>query len=175
MKIILVVAAVMIDREGRILLARRPPTKALAGFWEFPGGKIEAEETPEEALVRELYEELGIKVNADDLLPLTFASHSYEDRHLLMAVYTCHIWSGKVEGREGQSLAWAERGELGSYPMPPADEAVNTCYRTIPQWMSWNASAANSPPNCPSRSDRWSRIAMASPSSRCMRGTTSSP
>ncbi len=121
MRIILVVAAILIDGEGRILLAQRPPEKTLGGLWEFPGGKIEPDETPEAALLRELREEIGITVAASNLQPLTFASHTYDDKHLLMPVYLCRTWSGTAQGLEGQALAWVAPGRLADYPMPPAD------------------------------------------------------
>lgn len=121
MTLILVSAVALIDDRGRVLLAQRPEGKSMAGLWEFPGGKVEAGETPEAALVRELSEELGIGVQEADLAPLTFASHAYERFHLLMPVFACRRWSGEVQGREGQQLAWVAGAELDSYPMPPAD------------------------------------------------------
>lgn len=121
MKMVLVVACALIDADGRILLAQRPEGKALAGLWEFPGGKLEAGERPEDALIRELAEELGIVVKPACLAPLTFASHAYDDFHLLMPLYVCRRWDGEVEGREGQALAWARPQKLRDYPMPPAD------------------------------------------------------
>lgn len=124
MKTILVSAVALIDRDGRILLAQRPEGKFLAGLWEFPGGKVEAGETPETALVRELEEELGINTWQSCLAPLTFASHSYEDFHLLMPLFACRKWDGIPTGREGQKLAWAKARDLRDYPMPPADEPL---------------------------------------------------
>ena len=121
MKTVLVSAVALIDRDGRVLLAQRPEGKSMAGLWEFPGGKVEPGETPEAALIRELHEELGIDTWKSCLAPLTFASHSYEDFHLLMPLFACRKWQGTPEPREGQRLAWARVNELRSYPMPPAD------------------------------------------------------
>jgi 8-oxo-dGTP diphosphatase len=121
MKTVLVSAVALIDRDGRVLLAQRPPGKSLAGLWEFPGGKVEPGETPEHALIRELQEELGIDTWASCLAPLTFASHSYDDFHLLMPLFACRKWQGIPQGREGQTLAWVSKSELRTYPMPPAD------------------------------------------------------
>ncbi len=121
MKVVLVSAVALIDVDGRVLLAQRPEGKSLAGLWEFPGGKVEPGETPEAALIRELREELGIDTWASCLAPLTFASHSYEDFHLLMPLFACRKWQGMVQGREGQALKWVRPGDLRSYPMPPAD------------------------------------------------------
>lgn len=121
MKFVLVVACALIDADGRVLLARRPEGKTLAGLWEFPGGKIETGERPEEALIRELREELGIEVKEACLAPLTFASHGYEDFHLLMPLYVCRRWEGMVAGKEGQELAWVRPVRLRDYPMPEAD------------------------------------------------------
>jgi 8-oxo-dGTP diphosphatase len=120
-KLLLVVAVALIDADGRILLSQRPEGKALAGLWEFPGGKVEEGERPEHALIRELQEELGIKVEEACLAPLTFASHAYPDFHLLMPLYVCRRWSGTVSGREGQALKWVRSHDLRAYPMPPAD------------------------------------------------------
>lgn len=120
-KTVWVSAVAMIDRDGRILLAQRPEGKSFAGLWEFPGGKIEADETPEQALVRELEEELGIKTVPSCLAPLTFASHHYEDFHLMMPLYVCRVWDGFPEAKEGQTLEWVYAHELDSYPMPAAD------------------------------------------------------
>jgi|TARA_R110002073_G_scaffold156447_1_gene311717 8-oxo-dGTP diphosphatase len=120
-KTILVSAAALIDPDGRVLLAQRPEGKSMAGLWEFPGGKVEPGETPEAALIRELHEELGIETWESCLAPLTFASHSYEDFHLLMPLFACRKWQGIVTGREGQTLAWARPNRLRDYPMPPAD------------------------------------------------------
>ena len=121
MKVVSVVACALIDADGRVLLAQRPEGKSMAGLWEFPGGKIEAGETPEQSLIRELEEELGIVVKEACLAPLTFASHSYPDFHLLMPLYVCRRWDGMVTAREGQSLAWVRPNRLRDYPMPPAD------------------------------------------------------
>jgi len=121
MKTILVSAAALIDPDGRILLAQRPEGKSMAGLWEFPGGKIEADETPESALIRELYEELGIETWESCLAPLTFASHTYEDFHLLMPLFACRKWNGVPMSREGQALRWVRPSQLRDYPMPPAD------------------------------------------------------
>jgi 8-oxo-dGTP diphosphatase len=121
MNIILVSAVALIDPDGRVLLAQRPEGKSLAGLWEFPGGKVEPGESPEAALIRELQEELGIDTWASCLAPLTFASHSYPDFHLLMPLFACRKWNGIVTGCEGQSLAWVRPENLRDYPMPPAD------------------------------------------------------
>lgn len=121
MKLLLVTAVALIDTDGRILLAQRPEGKSLAGLWEFPGGKVEAGETPEAALIRELREELGIDTKESCLAPLTFASHSYDDFHLLMPLFACRRWQGIPTPREGQTLAWVRAKELRNYPMPPAD------------------------------------------------------
>ena len=121
MKMILVSAVALIDRDGRVLLAQRPKGKSMAGLWEFPGGKVEKGETPEAALVRELHEELGIETWDSCLAPLTFASHKYEDFHLLMPLFACRKWSGIVQAKEGQSLKWVLAKDLSKYPMPAAD------------------------------------------------------
>ncbi|PWE33530.1 8-oxo-dGTP diphosphatase MutT [Maritimibacter sp. 55A14] len=121
MKIVLVAAVALIDADGRVLLAQRPTGKVMAGLWEFPGGKVDAGETPEAALIRELHEELGIDTWSSCLAPLTFASHAYADFHLLMPLYACRKWQGVPQPREGQVLKWARKQELGQYPMPPAD------------------------------------------------------
>ncbi len=121
MKLILVVAVALIDADNRVLIAQRPEGKQLAGLWEFPGGKVDAGERPEQALIRELKEELGIDVTEPCLAPLTFASHAYDDFHLLMPLYICRRWSGDVTSREGQNLAWVRANKLRDYPMPPAD------------------------------------------------------
>jgi len=121
MKMILVSAVALIDRDGRVLLAQRPKGKSMAGLWEFPGGKVEKGETPEAALVRELHEELGIETWDSCLAPLTFASHKYEDFHLLMPLFACRKWSGIVKAKEGQSLKWVLAKDLSKYPMPAAD------------------------------------------------------
>lgn len=121
MKIVLVAAVALIDPDGRVLLAQRPPGKSMAGLWEFPGGKIEPGETPEHALMRELHEELGIETWESCLAPLTFASHSYPEFHLLMPVFACRKWRGQPVAQEGQTLAWVPKSRLRDYPMPPAD------------------------------------------------------
>ena len=121
MKQLLVVAAALIDTENRVLVAQRPASKSLAGLWEFPGGKLDAHETPESALVRELDEELGINVAPGALAPLGFASHAYPDFHLLMLLYSCTTWSGTPHGREGQPIAWETAAGLTALAMPPAD------------------------------------------------------
>ncbi len=122
--LVLVAAAVLIDSENRVLLAQRPTGKSMAGLWEFPGGKVHRNETPEAALVRELREELGIQTSTGCLWPLTFASHGYADFHLLMPVFGCRVWQGVPEGKEGQELVWAKKDEWKNYPMPPADIAL---------------------------------------------------
>ncbi len=121
MKILLVSAVALIDPDGRVLLAQRPEGKSLAGLWEFPGGKVEPGETPEAALIRELKEELDIDTWSSCLAPLTFASHSYDDFHLLMPLFACRKWQGTVRSLEGQQLAWITPNRLRDYPMPPAD------------------------------------------------------
>ena len=123
-KILLVAACALIDADGRILLAQRPEGKQLAGLWEFPGGKLEAGETPEAALIRELEEELGISTKAACLAPLTFASHSYENFHLLMPLYVCRKWQGTPEPREHTALKWVRPQKLRDFPMPAADEPL---------------------------------------------------
>lgn len=121
MPLLLVVAAALIDAEDRVLVAQRPQGKQLAGLWEFPGGKLHEGERPEEALARELAEELGIVVETRDLTPVTFASHAYEAFHLLMPLYACRRWRGEPQSHEGQALAWARARDLRAYAMPPAD------------------------------------------------------
>ncbi len=121
MKTILVSAVALVDPDGRILLAQRPEGKSMAGLWEFPGGKVEPGETPEAALIRELREELGIDTEESCLAPLTFASHSYDDFHLLMPLFVCRKWEGTPRPQEGQTLAWARANRLRDYPMPAAD------------------------------------------------------
>lgn len=131
MKMVLVTAVALVDADGRVLLAQRPEGKSLAGLWEFPGGKVEPGETPEAALIRELHEELGIDTHASCLAPLTFASHSYDDFHLLMPLFICRRWHGIAQPREGQKLAWVRAKDLRSYDMPPADVPL------IPIIQSW--------------------------------------
>ena len=121
MKTVLVSAVALIDRDGRVLLAQRPEGKSMAGLWEFPGGKVEVDETPEAALIRELEEELGINTWKSCLAPLTFASHAYEDFHLLMPLFACRKWEGMPQPRENQTLKWVRKQELRSYDMPAAD------------------------------------------------------
>ncbi|MCI4677386.1 (deoxy)nucleoside triphosphate pyrophosphohydrolase [Rhodoblastus acidophilus] len=121
MKLLLVVAAALIDADDRVLVAQRPEGKQLAGLWEFPGGKLDPGERPEQALIRELREELGIEVKAPCLAPLTFANHAYEDFHLLMPLFVCRRWEGMVVPREGQALKWLAPRKLRDIPMPPAD------------------------------------------------------
>ena len=121
MKLVLVAACALVDPDARVLIAQRPAGKPMAGLWEFPGGKVEAGERPEETLIRELKEELAIDVNEACLAPLTFASHRYPDFHLLMPLYVCRRWEGTVTAREGQTLAWVRPNRLRDYPMPPAD------------------------------------------------------
>jgi 8-oxo-dGTP diphosphatase len=123
-RLVLVAACALIDPDGRILLAQRPAGKSMAGLWEFPGGKIEAGERPEQSLIRELKEELGIAVKEECLAPLTFASHLYPDFHLLMPLYVCRRWEGIVTAQEQQKLKWVRPAELKNYPMPPADEPL---------------------------------------------------
>ena len=124
MKIVLVSAVALIDPDNRVLLARRPEGKSMAGLWEYPGGKVEPGETPEAALIRELQEELGIDTHASCLAPLAFASHGYESFHLLMPLFACRRWQGTVTPREGQRLAWVRPMAMRDYPMPPADEPL---------------------------------------------------
>jgi 8-oxo-dGTP diphosphatase len=123
-KTVLVAACALVDSDGRVLLAERPAGKPMAGLWEFPGGKVEPGERPEQTLIRELKEELGIAVSEPCLAPLTFASHVYPDFHLLMPLYVCRRWEGTVSPLEGQRLAWAKPNRLRDYKMPPADEPL---------------------------------------------------
>ena len=119
--IVLVVAVALVDADGRVLIAQRPEGKSMAGLWEFPGGKVDDGETPEAALVRELAEELGLDIRASCLAPVAFASHGYDDFHLLMPLYVCRVWKGAAAPREGQVLKWVRPNKLRDYPMPPAD------------------------------------------------------
>lgn len=123
-KLVFVAACALIDADNRVLLAQRPPGKQLAGLWEFPGGKVEPGERPEECLIRELHEELGITVREPCLSPLTFASHAYEAFQLFMPIWVCRRWEGLVASKEGQALAWVKPGRLRDYPMPAADEPL---------------------------------------------------
>jgi 8-oxo-dGTP diphosphatase len=129
--IILVVAVALVDVDGRVLIAQRPDKKQMGGLWEFPGGKVEIGELPEEALIRELDEELGIDVSENCLAPFTFASHGYLDFHLLMPLYVCRVWEGKVTPKEGQKLKWVRPLELKKYPMPPADVPLVAMLRDL--------------------------------------------
>jgi 8-oxo-dGTP diphosphatase len=122
--VVLVAACAFIDADGRVLLAKRPAGKSMAGLWEFPGGKVESGERPEQTLIRELNEELDIVVNESCLAPLTFASHAYPEFHLLMPLYVCRRWVGTIRAREGQKLAWVRPNQLKNYKMPPADEPL---------------------------------------------------
>ncbi|MCE9651352.1 MAG: 8-oxo-dGTP diphosphatase MutT [Parvibaculum sp.] len=131
LRLVLVAACALVDADGRVLMARRPEGKPLAGLWEFPGGKVEPGEMPEETLIRELREELGIEVAKACLAPLTFASHSYETFHLLMPLYVCRRWEGTVQGLEGQALEWVRPARMREYPMPPADEPLVAVLRDL--------------------------------------------
>jgi 8-oxo-dGTP diphosphatase len=128
---VLVVAVALIDVDGRVLIARRPEGKQLAGLWEFPGGKVEPGERPEAALIRELREELGIEVSESCLSPFVFASHAYESFHLLMPLYLCRRWEGVVTAREHSALAWVRPERLADYPMPPADDPLVAWLRDL--------------------------------------------
>jgi 8-oxo-dGTP diphosphatase len=130
-RLIIVAACALLDEKGAVLIAKRPQGRSLAGLWEFPGGKVEAGEGPEEALIRELHEELGIDIANSDLAPLTFASHAYPDFHLLMPVYLCRRWQGHVTAREGQELLWVKPDTLHRYDMPPADEPLKIALRDL--------------------------------------------
>jgi 8-oxo-dGTP diphosphatase len=129
--LVLVAAVVLVDADGRVLLAQRPDGKSMAGLWEFPGGKVDQGETPEAALIRELREELGIDVAASCLAPFTFASHAYPDFHLLMPLYVCRKWSGIPMARERQRLTWVRPARLADYPMPPADKPLVAMLRDL--------------------------------------------
>ena len=129
--IVLVSAAALIDVDGRVLIARRPEGKAMAGLWEFPGGKVETGETPERALIRELHEELGIDVTTSCLAPVAFASHAYDDFHLLMPLYACRVWKGEPAPREHAEIAWVRPVRLGDYAMPPADAPLVATLRDL--------------------------------------------
>ena len=129
--IVIVAACALLDQECAVLIAKRPAGRPLAGLWEFPGGKVEAGEEPEEALIRELHEELGIDIAKRDLTPLTFASHAYPDFHLLMPVYLCRRWQGSMAAHEGQELLWVKPDALRLYDMPPADEPLKVALRDL--------------------------------------------
>ena len=129
--IVLVAACALVDVDGRVLIAKRPAGKSLAGLWEFPGGKVEAGETPEACLIRELDEELGIAVAHACLAPFVFASHAYETMHLLMPLYLCRRWEGFVTAREHDALAWVKPARMGDYPMPPADAPLVAWLRDL--------------------------------------------
>jgi len=129
--VILVVAVALVDVDGRVLIAQRPENKSMSGLWEFPGGKVEIGELPEAALIRELDEELGINVSGNCLAPFTFASHGYQEFHLLMPLYVCRVWEGKVTPKEGQKLKWVRPLELKKYPMPPADVPLVAMLRDL--------------------------------------------
>ena len=131
MKLLTVAACALVDTDGRVLLAQRAAGKPMAGLWEFPGGKVEAGERPEQTLIRELKEELGILVNEACLAPLTFASHAYPDFHLLMPLFVCRRWEGTPMALEGQQLAWVRVNRLRDYPMPPADEPLVSHLMTL--------------------------------------------
>ncbi len=128
---LLVVALALVDSDARVLVARRPEGKPMAGLWEFPGGKVADGETPEAALIREMGEELGIDTAASCLAPFTFASHDYDDFHLLMPLYVCRVWQGIVKPREGQELKWVRPADLVDYPMPPADKPLVAMLRDL--------------------------------------------
>lgn len=129
--VLLVSAAALVDIDGRVLIAQRPEGRAMAGLWEFPGGKVSEGETPEAALVRELHEELGIDTRQSCLAPIAFASHAYDDFHLLMPLFVCRAWRGRPEGREGQRLAWVRPARLADYEMPPADVPLVALLRDL--------------------------------------------
>lgn len=120
-RLLLVAACALVDTDGRVLLAQRPEGRQLAGLWEFPGGKVEPGETPEQCIIRELHEEIGIETEIPCLAPLTFASHSYDDFHLLMPLFVCRRFRGIAQPREGQALKWVRPKQMRDYPMPPAD------------------------------------------------------
>jgi 8-oxo-dGTP diphosphatase len=130
-KLLLVVAAALIDADGRVLLAQRPEGKPMAGLWEFPGGKIGNGETPEDALCRELHEELDVQTQPACLFPAAFASHAYDEFHLMMPLYICRQWQGVVQPKEGQKIAWVKPADLGNYTMPPADVPLVSALRTM--------------------------------------------
>ena len=129
--LLLVVAVALVDADDRVLLARRPEGKTMAGLWEFPGGKVRDCETPEAALIRELNEELGVDTEESCLAPFAFASHGYDDFHLVMPLFVCRVWRGQPQPREGQSLAWVRPVRMGDYPMPPADAPLVALLRDL--------------------------------------------
>jgi 8-oxo-dGTP diphosphatase len=129
--ILLVAAAALVDVDGRVLICKRPAGKTLAGLWEFPGGKVEAGETPEACLIRELAEELGIEVSEACLAPFVFASHGYDSFHLLMPLYLCRRWEGAVVAREHEAVAWVKPNQMSDYPMPPADAPLVAWLRDL--------------------------------------------
>ena len=131
LKTVLVVAVALIDVDGRVLIAQRPEGKQLAGLWEFPGGKVDPGERPEQALIRELREELSIEVSESCLAPFVFTSHGYDSFHLLMPLYLCRRWSGAVQAREHAALKWVRPAQLSDYPMPPADEPLVAWLRDL--------------------------------------------
>jgi len=130
-RLVLVAACALINGEGRILIAERPAGKSMAGLWEFPGGKVEPGERPEDTVIREMREELGVAIEAGTLEPFAFASHAYPDFHLLMPLYLCREWQGKVTPHEGQRIAWVKPGQLENYPMPPADLPLIPLFRDL--------------------------------------------
>jgi 8-oxo-dGTP diphosphatase len=129
--ILLVAAAAMVDVDGRVLICKRPAGKSMAGLWEFPGGKVEPGETPEACLIRELEEELGVKVSQACLAPFVFASHAYDSFHILMPLYLCRRWEGAVQAREHEALAWVKPSQMDAYPMPPADAPLVAWLRDL--------------------------------------------
>lgn len=130
-RLLLVVAVALIDVDSRVLISKRPDGKQLAGLWEFPGGKLEPGETPEAALIREVKEELDIELCPTCIAPLTFASHTYEEFHLMMPLYICRTWDGEINPREGQEIAWVRANRLQHYPMPPADAPLIPALRDL--------------------------------------------
>ncbi len=130
-RLLLVVAVALIDVDSRVLISKRPDGKQLAGLWEFPGGKLEPGETPEAALIREVKEELDIELCPTCIAPLTFASHTYDEFHLMMPLYICRTWEGEINPREGQEVAWVRANRLQHYPMPPADAPLIPALRDL--------------------------------------------
>jgi 8-oxo-dGTP diphosphatase len=129
--IVLVAAVALVDEDGRVLIQQRPPGKAMAGLWEFPGGKVEPGETPEVSLIREMREELAIDITAACLAPFTFASHSYDTFHLLMPLFVCRRWKGQIAPQEGQAVKWVRPARMDDYPMPPADVPLVAMLRDL--------------------------------------------